>query len=156
MELSEQIEPLEIGKGEIVYKSQVQVSKIKTDHKIQDQSSKICIISVGSMVYPAKEAAKFLLKDGIAATVINARYVKPLDNDLILNTVKSVDKVVTIEEGVLEGGFGSAILELFSSEGIDLPVQRLGIPDKFIEQGTRAELLDICGLTTEKIYRAIK
>lgn len=145
IEVTADLNSLEVGKGEVVYKAQVQNPK-----------SKLCIIAIGSMVYPAKETAKLLTKEGLAVTVINARFVKPLDKELILNSVKSADKVVIIEEGVLEGGFGSAVLELLSSEGINLPVQRLGLPDKFIEQGKRAELLDICGLTPEKIYQSIK
>lgn len=103
------------------------------------------------MVYPSVEAAKLLEKDGIAATVINARFVKPLDKDLVLKEVRSANKVVTVEEGILEGGFGSAVLELLTEAGVNVPVVRIGLPAKFIEQGKRAELLDIYGLTAERI-----
>jgi 1-deoxy-D-xylulose-5-phosphate synthase len=144
-ELDEELKKLDVGKGEIIYKS-----------KIQNPKSKQCIISIGSMVYPAVEAARLLEKDGVAATVINARFVKPLDKDLIIKEVKTANKIVTIEEGVLEGGFGSAVLELLSENGLNIPVQRLGLPSKFIEQGKRAELLKIYGLTPQKIYQQIK
>ncbi|KPJ69570.1 1-deoxy-D-xylulose-5-phosphate synthase [candidate division WOR-1 bacterium DG_54_3] len=140
VKLDHEFKPLEVGKGETIFKS-----------KIQNPRSKACIISIGSMVYPSIEAAKLLEKNGIAATVINARFVKPLDRDLILKTVKSADKVVTVEEGVLAGGFGSAILELLSEERIVLPVQRIGLPANFIEQGNREELLEIYGLTAKGI-----
>jgi len=108
------------------------------------------------MVYPAIDAAKLLEKDGIAATAINARFVKPLDRELILNLAKAVDRIITVEEGVLEGGFGSAVMELLLEEGIKIPILRIGLPSKFIEQGKREELLDIYGLTPQKIYQNIK
>jgi 1-deoxy-D-xylulose-5-phosphate synthase len=136
---------LKIGKGEAVFKSE-----------IRNPKSEQCIIAIGSMVYPSIEAAKLLEKDGIAATVINARFVKPLDKELILKTVKSADKIVTVEEGVLDGGFGSAVLELLSEAKIKKPIQRLGLPSKFIEQGKRPELLEIYGLTSQRIYQSIK
>jgi 1-deoxy-D-xylulose-5-phosphate synthase len=141
-ELDDELKSLEIGKGELVFKSNVQSPK-----------STQCIISIGSMVYPSVEAAKFLEKDGVAATVINARFVKPLDKKLILKSIKSADRVITVEEGVLDGGFGSAVLELLSQERIDIPVERIGLPSKFIEQGKRSELLESYGLTAERIYK---
>jgi 1-deoxy-D-xylulose-5-phosphate synthase len=144
VELDEELKSFEIGKGEIVYQAQGQRPKA------------IGIIAVGSMVYPSVEAAILLEKDGVAATVINARFVKPLDKELILKVVKSADRIVTVEEGALEGGFGSAVLELLAEEGVNKPVERIGLPTKFIEQGKRSELLEIYGLTSEKIYQAIK
>ena len=114
------------------------------------------IIAIGSMVGPSFEAAALLEKDGISARVINAKYVKPLDEKLILEAVKGAEKIVTVEEGVLEGGFGSAVLELLNDNGINTPVKRLGLPDKFIEQGKRDKLLDIYGLTAEKIAAALR
>jgi 1-deoxy-D-xylulose-5-phosphate synthase len=133
--LDAEFKSLEIGKGEV-----------------DCEGNGTVIIAVGSMVYPAVEAAKLLG----GATVINARFVKPLDKDLILDAVKSADKIVTVEEGVLDGGFGSAVLELLAEEGINKPVERIGLPTKFIEQGKRSELLEIYGLTSQKIYQSIK
>ncbi|MFH1826283.1 MAG: 1-deoxy-D-xylulose-5-phosphate synthase [bacterium] len=144
IKLDSELKLLEIGKGEIVSNS-----------KLPTPNSQLCILALGSMVYPAVEAAKMLEKEGRGATVINARFVKPLDRDLILANVKKADKIVTIEEGVVEGGFGSAVLELLAEQGINKPVKCLGLPSKFIEQATRAELLDIYGLTPEKIKQAI-
>ncbi|MFH1576251.1 MAG: 1-deoxy-D-xylulose-5-phosphate synthase, partial [Candidatus Margulisiibacteriota bacterium] len=144
VELESEFKQLEIGKGEVVFKS--------VDSRTQNVERRILLIAIGSMVYMAVEAAKLLEKEGIAAKVINARFVKPLDKELILTEAKSAGKVVTVEEGVLEGGFGSAVLELLTEEGISVPVKRIGLPSKFIEQGTRAELFEIYGLTAEKIF----
>ncbi len=115
----------------------------------------LLIIAVGSMVGPAVEASRHLAADGIAAGVLNARFVKPLDRDLILERAAAVGKVLTVEEGVLAGGFGSGVLELFSDEGLDgLKTSRMGIPDTFVEHGTRSELMADLGLTREGIARA--
>jgi 1-deoxy-D-xylulose-5-phosphate synthase len=106
------------------------------------------------MVYPAIEAAKLAETKGVSSTVVNARFVKPLDAELIIELAKASDKGVTVEEGVLEGGFGSAVAELLADKGIEKPIKRIGLPSKFIEHGTRAQILDIYGLTAEKIASA--
>ncbi len=140
VELDPELKQLGIGKGEMVFKSE-----------IRNPKSEQCIIAVGSMVYSSVEAAKSLEKEGVAATVINARFVKPLDKKLILDSIKSADRIITVEEGVLEGGFGSAVLELLSEEGINVPIHRIGLPSEFIEQGKRSELLESYGLTADGI-----
>jgi len=114
------------------------------------------IIAIGSMVLPAIEAAKLLEKERLGVRVVNARYVKPLDKKLILKAIKGAEKVVTVEEGVLEGGFGSAVLELLAEEKINVPVVRLGLPSEFIGHGRREQVLDKYGLTAEKICQKIK
>lgn len=129
---------LEIGKGEIVQRSH--------------GAKKIAIIAVGSMVYLSIEAAKVLEN----VKVINARFVKPLDRELIVKTARSFDRIVTVEEGVLDGGFGSAVLELLGNEKINTPVQRLGLPSQFIEHGKRDEVLAKYGLTAEGISDSIR
>jgi 1-deoxy-D-xylulose-5-phosphate synthase len=106
------------------------------------------------MVYPSIDAAKLAEAKGISSTVVNARFVKPLDQELILRLAKASDKVITVEEGVLDGGFGSAIAELLADNGVEKPIRRIGLPSKFIEHGTRAEILDLYGLTAEKIASA--
>ncbi|MDI6731473.1 MAG: 1-deoxy-D-xylulose-5-phosphate synthase [Candidatus Margulisbacteria bacterium] len=137
-------ELIKVGKGESAFHS-----------KLPAPNSKLCIFAIGSMVYPSIEAAKLLENEGIAATVFNARFVKPLDKKAIVHLAKEVDRIVTVEEGVLEGGFGSAVAELLIDEEITLPIQRIGLPDKFIEQGKRQELLGIYGLTADGIYTKI-
>ena len=130
-------------------------SEVKTTINIKAQTA-VAIIAIGSMVEPAMAAAKLLKADGITTKVINARLVKPLNKDLIIDVAKTTDQIVTVEEGVLDGGFGSAVLELLTEQGLNKPLKRFGLPSKFVEHGTRAELLDIYGLTPQKIYAAIK
>jgi 1-deoxy-D-xylulose-5-phosphate synthase len=112
----------------------------------------VLIIAIGSMVVPSVEAALILAEEGISAAVLDARFIKPLDRDLILSKASQVRRVVTVEEGILAGGFGSAILELLGDERLEfVHVARLGIPDNFVEHGTREELLADLGLTAQDI-----
>ncbi len=136
-----------VGKGEIVYRSH--------PDQIGARSQKCVIIAIGSMVYPSVSAAKQLEKAGIAVSVVNARFVKPLDGELILKTAKSSDAVVVVEEGTLSGGFGSAVLELLAEAKVDIPILRLGLPDKYIEHGKRETILEILGLSEEGIYNSV-
>ncbi len=112
----------------------------------------VTILAVGSMVWPSVEAADMLSKEGISASVVNMRFVKPLDGDF-LGTLRG--KVVTVEENALMGGFGSAVAEFFEDNGIDVQIKRLGIPDCFIEHGNRDILLSEIGLDREGILRSI-
>ncbi len=128
---------LEIGKGEIVY-GQCGAAKV--------------IWAVGSMVIPAIEAAKMAGPD---VCVVNARFVKPLDKELLQRTTAAAEKLITVEENVLEGGFGSAVLETLQELKLDLPVERMGLPAQFIEQGSCPELLRKCGLTAENILQKL-
>ncbi|MBQ4404324.1 MAG: 1-deoxy-D-xylulose-5-phosphate synthase [Selenomonadaceae bacterium] len=121
----------------------------------QSQSPDVAIFAVGTMVKTSSDAAKFLREKNISADVINARFVKPFDTELIKKSARAAKLLVTCEEGTLTGGFGSAVAEFLADEKISTPLLRFGIADKFIEQGTRTELLDMCGLTAEKISRRI-
>jgi 1-deoxy-D-xylulose-5-phosphate synthase len=117
----------------------------------------VAIIAIGSTVYPALAAATLLAKEGIATTVVNARFVKPLDRELILSIAIECGVIVTVEENVLQGGFGSSILELLADEKITgLKIKRIGIPDRFIEHGTQNELRQLLGLDAEGIAAAVK
>ncbi|HMK36097.1 MAG TPA: 1-deoxy-D-xylulose-5-phosphate synthase [Desulfomonilaceae bacterium] len=112
----------------------------------------ILIVGVGSMVEPAATASRLLAAEGISAGVLDARFIKPLDRDLIIDRASAAGKVIVVEEGALAGGFGSAVLELFSEEGIyNIKVDRMGIPDYFVEHGTRSELLADLGLNAAGI-----
>jgi 1-deoxy-D-xylulose-5-phosphate synthase len=116
------------------------------------QGRDLLIIAVGSMVYPALQASQILADQGISAGVLDARFVKPLDRELILRESAAVGKVLTVEEGVMAGGFGSSVVEVLSDEGLDnVRIRRMGIPDHFIEHGTRAQLLEDLGLTADGI-----
>jgi 1-deoxy-D-xylulose-5-phosphate synthase len=117
----------------------------------------VAIIAIGTTVYPALEAATLLEKDGIGVTVVNARFVKPLDRELILSVARECGAIVTVEENALQGGFGSAVLELLSAERITgLKVKRIGIPDRFIEHGTQAQLRSMLGLDAAGIANTVK
>lgn len=112
----------------------------------------IALIATGSCVIPALNAAEKLEKDGINATVVNARFIKPLDKELVLSIASKISKIVTIEESSLQGGFGSSVLECLNDSGIEVKVRRLGIPDRFVEQGQPDRLRAKYGLDDEGIY----
>jgi 1-deoxy-D-xylulose-5-phosphate synthase len=111
-----------------------------------------CLVAFGTLLSNCVAAAKKLKADGLDFGVINARFVKPLDTETILRAVETLPVVVTVEEGTLEGGFGSAVLEASNAAGLDARhVIRCGIPDRFIEHGDRNELLADCGLSADKL-----
>ncbi|OHX35380.1 1-deoxy-D-xylulose-5-phosphate synthase, partial [Methylomonas sp. LWB] len=125
---------LEIGQGEI-----------------RHQGGRIAILAWGAMVAPAVEAGKQL-----GATVANMRFVKPLDESLILELAKTHDVFVTVEENVIAGGAGSAVLEFLQAQRILMPVLTLGLPDRFVEQGSREQLLGLCGLDAKGLLASIE
>ncbi|MDI6890388.1 MAG: 1-deoxy-D-xylulose-5-phosphate synthase [Thermodesulfovibrionales bacterium] len=121
--------------------------------EILKEGNDIAIIAIGSTVYPALSAAEQLGKEGISAMVVNARFIKPLDRNLLLSIVSRVKRIITVEENALAGGFGSAVLEFLNKmEVYDVRVRRLGIPDEFIDQGNQDELRKKYGLDEEGIY----
>jgi len=129
---------LEIGKGEIVA-----------------EGDDLTIVAIGVAVQPALQAAELLKERGITVSVVNARFVKPLDRDLILAEAKRTGALLTVEENALQGGFGSAILELLEEERItDVRIKRLGIPDQFVEHGSQSQLRKDLGLDAEGIAAA--
>ena len=117
------------------------------------QGSDVLIVAAGTVVNSALEAAEKLFWQGIKPALINARFVKPLDEDLIIHWAQKCNRVITVEENVLAGGFGSGVMELFEKRGLCVPVKRLGINDQFVEHGTRAKMLSCCNLDAENIYR---
>ncbi len=133
------MQSMEIGKGEIL-----------------KNGGKIALLAIGSMVSNALKAAEILSDQGLDVTIVNMRFVKPLDEKLLTDLADRMDGFVTVEENALLGGFGSAVTEFFTDKRIKKPLLRLGIPDHFIEQGTIKELWDICGLTPEKIAVSVQ
>lgn len=112
----------------------------------------MALIALGSMVYPAVEAATQLKAKGIDATVVNARFVKPLDRILLRQLATQVGVLVTLEEGQVAGGFGSAVSEALDAMSLSqVPLLRIGLPDHFVEHGTRAQLLQLCQLDPESL-----
>jgi 1-deoxy-D-xylulose-5-phosphate synthase len=110
------------------------------------------VFAVGSLVYPALQAAEILSAEGIELTVVNARFVKPLDRELIVSLALATGRIITCEENALQGGFGTAVLEVLEQEGVcGVNMVRIGYPDTFIEQGEQSQLharygLDCTGL----------
>ena len=129
-----EMKALKIGLGEICRKGE-----------------KIAILAFGSMLQPSLEAAEEL-----NATVANMRFVKPLDDDLILSLAENHDLLVTIEENTIMGGAGSAVLESLESKGISNSVLQLGLPDTFIDQGDPVQMLVDCGRDKIGIIKAIR
>ena len=112
------------------------------------EGTDVAIVAIGVTVWPAMKAAERLAQEGISAAVVNARFVKPLDTELIIKTAKNVRCLVTVEEGCKMGGFGSAVLEALSEEGItNLRTKMIGLPDWYIER---------YGLTADGIYNSVK
>ena len=116
----------------------------------------VLVIAIGNRVYPALEAAHRLETDlGISTAVVNARFVKPLDTGTILPLAERIGKVITIEDGVIMGGFGSAVLEALAAAGIaDVAVTNLGIPDEFVEHGDVQHLHALCQCDADAVVRA--
>jgi len=140
--IDEQPVSLHIGKGEVVHDAEGAV---------------LAIIAIGATVHPAIAAAKSLQTEGIHVKVINARFVKPLDVTLICDTAKSIGKIVTVEENVLMGGFGSAVLEMLEEQDIhDVLVKRMGIRDEFAEHASQTELRQAYGIDEDSIAAVVR
>lgn len=140
--LDEAPRALPIGKGELL---------------ADPPDAALAIVAIGSCVYPALAAAGMLKAEGIEVRVVNARFVKPLDADLLCETARACKRIVTVEENALMGGFGSAVLELLSEKGItDVSVRRLGIPDEFAPQATQKELRRMYGIDADGIAGAVR
>lgn len=136
--LSEGFRELEIGKAEVL-----------------SEADDVALLAVGTMVDAAKKAAAMLEEKGVHASVVNMRFVKPLDNAIIDAAAKKNKLLVTLEENVLPGGFGSAVAEYMADAGHGTPLLRIGIPDRFVSQGAKSKLLESCGLLPEQIAEKI-
>ncbi|WP_302489028.1 1-deoxy-D-xylulose-5-phosphate synthase [uncultured Mitsuokella sp.] len=139
VELTDSFEKLPIGKAEVL-----------------QAEGDIAFLAVGTMVEQAKKAAAILAEDGIKAAVVNMRFIKPLDRELLRGYAKSKKLLITAEENMLAGGFGSAVAEFLADEGLSVPLLRFGLPDRFIEQGTRSELFELCGLQPAEMAEKVR
>ena len=139
--LDREPEVLELGKGEILR-----------------DGGEVAIIAYGSMVHPSLNAAENLAREGIETTVVNARFVKPLDSQLLLALARTKRLLVTVEEAYLAGGFGAAVLELLEENGLqdNVRVVRMGIPDRLVSHGDPRLLLAKYGLDADGIYTRVK
>ncbi len=134
------LQSIDIGKGEVLREGQ-----------------DILIIAIGTTVYPSLRAAERLAGVGIQAAVINSRFLKPLDANLLCDWAKKTGKVLTVEENILQGGFGSAVLELLQERGLlSTQIKRLGIPDIFIEHGPQALLREKYGIDENGIFKGVQ
>jgi 1-deoxy-D-xylulose-5-phosphate synthase len=115
------------------------------------QSSKLAILAFGSMLHPALAAA-----EALDATVANMRFVKPIDEELIVELARTHDRLVTVEENTIHGGAGAAVAEVLAARGIEAPLLMLGLPDRFIDHGDPALLLKQCGLDADGIAQSIR
>jgi 1-deoxy-D-xylulose-5-phosphate synthase len=136
--LKDDFDMIEIGKGEVLR-----------------DGKDIAILAIGSMVYPALRSAEILKSVGIDAMVVNMRFVKPIDAEILIDVFEKFNRIVTVEENSIRGGFGSAVLEYASEVGFDGKIMVHGIPDEFIEHGTQAELHRMLNLDGEGIAERI-
>jgi 1-deoxy-D-xylulose-5-phosphate synthase len=115
------------------------------------------IFAIGIEVWPAVEAAKLLAKDGIEVAVINGRFIKPLDDELIVQYCQPGARIITVEEGSLAGGFGSAVMERVQQLGIeDVRFHRIGIPDEYVHHGAQDVLRAQYDLHAEGIAKRVR
>ncbi len=117
---------------------------------LRRQGGRIAVLAFGTLLHPALAAAERL-----GATVADMRFVKPLDEELVLQLARSHEAIVTVEEGCVMGGAGSAVLECLAAHGLTVPVLTLGLPDRFVEHGDPAKLLALCGLDAAGIEASI-
>ena len=137
--LQEFREPIALGKSEWIYKE-----------------DGVCIIALGGMMEEAEKAREILKAEGTHVSLVNARFVKPIDREMIIECAKTHSLIVTLEDNVLIGGFGSQVLECLASEGIQKEVLCLGIPDRFIHQGSVDKLRAELGLDPEGIAASVR
>jgi 1-deoxy-D-xylulose-5-phosphate synthase len=135
-----EFQPIELGKAEVI-----------------EWGEDGCFVAFGTLVNNCLAAARLLADEGIRVGVINARFVKPLDRETILRAVETLPFVATVEEGTIEGGFGSAVLEAANAAGLDTrSIVRLGLPDRFVEHGDRNELFADLGLNPAGLAAAVR
>ena len=116
----------------------------------------VAIFAVGAMTLAAERAADALASLGIAATVVNARFVKPLDEERILTLARGCGAVVTVEENAARGGFGAGVLETLAANDVVIPVKTLGVPDRVFEHASQGRLREQAGLTAAGIAAAAR
>jgi 1-deoxy-D-xylulose-5-phosphate synthase len=131
-------EPLPIGKAEVLR-----------------HGDDVLILGYGSMVYPALQTAEILSEHGVQATVINARFAKPIDEELILPAAERIGRVVTMEEGCIKGGFGTGVAEALLDAQIPAQVVRLGVPDVLVDHATPEQSKVSLGLTPSQMAGTI-
>lgn len=136
---SENKQPIEYGKAELIR-----------------EGEKIAILAEGHMLKAAADAAKLLEADGFHPMLVNMRFIKPLDEAMLRKAAENCAHIVTVEDNLRRGGFGSKVMEFYGDKGIQADILNLAFPDKYIEQGTQAQLFERYGLDAAGIYESIK
>ena len=136
---SENKQPIEYGKAELI-----------------QEGEKIAILAEGHMLKAAADAAKLLEADGFHPMLVNMRFIKPLDEAMLRKAAENCAHIVTVEDNLRRGGFGSKVMEFYGDKGIQADILNLAFPDKYIEQGTQAQLFERYGLDAAGIYESIK
>ena len=139
VKIDKDVVPLQIGKGEVLKEGQ-----------------DLLILAIGRSVPEAMAAHSKLIELGISATVVNCRFVKPIDTDLICSLAKEIPRIITVEENVRQGGFGSAVLECLSDKGIPFHLERIGVPDTFVEHGALDLLRSKYGIDAQGIVETAR
>jgi 1-deoxy-D-xylulose-5-phosphate synthase len=124
--------------------------------KIIHNGKDLAVLTIGPVGNKIEELQARWKAENISVAHYDMRFVKPLDEKLLHEIFRNFTKIITVEDGVVKGGFGSAVLEFMSENGYSAQIIRLGIPDKFIEHGTQEELYTICGYDKESIYKTVK
>jgi 1-deoxy-D-xylulose-5-phosphate synthase len=142
-----ELQKLEIGKAELLSPATLELA----------EQQDCAILAYGSTVAQAEQAAKELAAEGISAAVVNARWAKPLDEEMITRLAQGTRRLVTIEDHVVAGGFGSAVLELLESHSIhDIDVRLIGCPDKPVEHGAPSILKELYGITSSHLKDVVR
>ena len=139
MDWQKPFEELPIGKGRVII-----------------EGSDIAILTIGHIGNFATEAISILKDEGYSIALYDLRFVKPIDQDLLMNVCKKFENIITIEDGTIIGGMGSAVIEFIADNGFKNQVKRLGVPDRFIEQGTQNQLYHECGFYIDDIIKTVK
>jgi 1-deoxy-D-xylulose-5-phosphate synthase len=139
VEIKEDFDEIPFGKAEVI-----------------KDGEDVCILALGNFVNYATKAAEFLSNDGISVKVVNMRFLKPLDEELLFDVAKKFNKIITLAENTIVGGFGSAVAEFFIDNNLKNDILRLELPDKFIEHGTQQQLHEKIGLDPLNIVNKIK
>jgi 1-deoxy-D-xylulose-5-phosphate synthase len=120
------------------------------------EGTDITLMACGTTVYPSLDAAMDLQNEGIDCAVVNGRFIKPMDREMIINLATHTQRVLTIEENSIIGGFGSGVMEVLSEEGIRVPVKRAGLPDRFMYHGSQKAIRQHIGLDKEGIKKTVR
>jgi 1-deoxy-D-xylulose-5-phosphate synthase len=124
--------------------------------EILRQGNDVAILAVGSMVAPSLQAAEILAQQGIEATVVNARFVKPVDTEMVVDLATRIKRIVTVEENTLSGGFGNYVTDAIRQADLgDVIIRNVGLPDVFVEHGGQAFIRSKYGLDAQGIVKTV-